>query len=118
MTTRPVPGRGWFLAGTLLGVLDITGGEQIVVPQTMAMVRAAARMAESELARALLTRGRDTPRSSHTGIALSLQGLGRNDALLTVDDGRGASRTLRLSPRHSEIAVNHDDELIGVLGNL
>jgi hypothetical protein len=91
--------------GTLLGVLDITGGEQIVVPQTMAMVRAAARMAESELARALLTRGREAPRSSHTGIGLSLHGLGRNDALLTVDDGRGASRTLRLSPRHSEIVL-------------
>ncbi|MER6940215.1 GAF domain-containing protein, partial [Nocardioides sp. NPDC000441] len=35
----------------LLGVLDITGGDSIVVPQTMAMVRAAARLAESELAR-------------------------------------------------------------------
>ncbi len=91
--------------GTLLGVLDITGGEQIVVPQTMAMVRAAARMAESELARALLTRSHDTRRPSRSGIGLSLHGLGRSDALLTVDDGRGASRTLRLSPRHSEIVL-------------
>jgi hypothetical protein len=91
--------------GTLLGVLDITGGEQIVVPQTMAMVRAAARMAESELARALLTRSHDAPRAGHSGIALSLHGLGRSDALLTVDDGRGASKTLRLSPRHSEIVL-------------
>ena len=38
------------------GVLDITGNDDIAVPQTMAMVRAAARMAESELARELLTR--------------------------------------------------------------
>ena len=38
----------------LLGVLDITGGDEIVVPQTMAMVRAAARLAEAELARDLL----------------------------------------------------------------
>ena len=90
---------------TLLGVLDITGGEQIVVPQTMAMVRAAARMAEAELARELMTRATDHPRPSHAGIALSLHGLGRSDALLTVDDGRGASRTLRLSPRHSEIVL-------------
>ena len=46
---------------SLLGVLDITGGDQIVVPQTMAMVRAAARMAEAELARELLTRGTEPP---------------------------------------------------------
>ena len=91
--------------GTLLGVLDITGGEQIVVPQTMAMVRAAARMAEAELARELLTHNHDAPRPTHSGIALSLQGLGRSDALLTIDDGRGARRTLRLSPRHSEIVL-------------
>ncbi|MEO6411120.1 MAG: GAF domain-containing protein [Pedococcus sp.] len=91
--------------GTLLGVLDITGGEQIVVPQTMAMVRAAARMAEAELARELLMRGHDAPRPTHSGISLSLHGLGRSDALLTVDDGRGVSRTLRLSPRHSEIVL-------------
>ncbi len=42
----------------ILGVLDITGGDDIVVPQTMAMVRAAARMAEAELARELLVRAR------------------------------------------------------------
>ena len=40
-------------SSSLLGVLDITGGDDIVVPQTMAMVRAAARMAEAELARDL-----------------------------------------------------------------
>jgi len=33
---------------SLLGVLDITGGDNIVVPQTNALVRAAARLAESE----------------------------------------------------------------------
>ncbi len=43
---------------SILGVLDITGGDEIVVPQTMAMVRAAARMAEAELARELLVSGR------------------------------------------------------------
>ena len=36
---------------SLLGVLDITGGADVVVPQTTALVRAAARLAESELAR-------------------------------------------------------------------
>ena len=43
-------------SASILGVLDITGGAQIVKPETVAMVRAAARMAESEIARALLTR--------------------------------------------------------------
>src|SRR3984957_286144 len=35
----------------ILGVVDITGGEDIGSPQTIAMIRAAARMAESELGR-------------------------------------------------------------------
>ena len=92
---------------SVLGVLDITGGDDIVVPQTMAMVRAAARMAESELARELLVSGRaaqpQTP--SARGLSVLMESLGRNDALLTVDDGRGHRRTVRLSPRHSEILL-------------
>ena len=91
---------------TVLGVLDITGGDDIVVPQTMAMVRAAARMAESELARELLVRGRSAqPESTARGLAVLMESLGRNDALLSVDDGRGRRRTVRLSPRHSEILL-------------
>lgn len=52
--------RGWSCAATpihdpvtasVLGVLDVTGGRRVAVPQTLAMVRAAARMAEAELAR-------------------------------------------------------------------
>lgn len=93
--------------GQLLGVLDVTGGDNIVVPQTMAMVRAAARMAETELAHRKLTTGpapvpgvrRDS------GLAVVLEGLGRNDALLTIDDGSGSPSTIRLSPRHSEILL-------------
>lgn len=89
----------------LLGVLDITGGDQIVVPQTMAMIRAAARMAELELARDLLSRqGRRAEQSSGAGVRLLMEGLGRSDALLTVDCP-GGPRTLRLSPRHSEILL-------------
>ena len=38
-------------SGAILGVIDITGGRDVDSPQTIAMVRAAARMAESELAR-------------------------------------------------------------------
>ena len=89
----------------LLGVLDITGGEQIDGPQTMAMGRAAPRLAETERARELLTRRQDAPRPSRAGIAVSLHALGRSAALLTAVDGRGVRRTLRLSPRHSEIVL-------------
>ena len=92
---------------SILGVLDITGGADIVVPQTMAMVRAAARMAESELARELLVRGRAGGAEPMAGAGLSVlvEALGRNDALLTIDDGRGHRHTLRLTPRHSEILL-------------
>ncbi len=90
---------------TVLGVLDITGGDDIVVPQTMAMVRAAARMAESELARELLVRGRAAQSPSARGLSVLMESLGRNDTLLTIDDGRGRRQTVRLSPRHSEILL-------------
>ncbi len=93
----------------LLGVLDITGTDTIVVPQTMAMVRAAARMAESELARELLVRRMDqhasVPEDRGSGTRVALEALGRSSALLTVDDRRGHPHTVRLSPRHSEILL-------------
>ena len=89
---------------SLLGVLDITGGDDIVVPQTMAMVRAAARMAEAELAREMLSRRGQEER--HTGsMSVVLESLGRSDSLLTIDDGRARRKTIRLSPRHSEILL-------------
>lgn len=88
----------------LLGVLDVTGGDQLVVPQTMAMLRAAARMAESELARDALTRA-PVVAPSGTGMHVLLQALGRAESLLTVDDGRGRVTTIRLTPRHSEILL-------------
>ena len=92
---------------SLLGVLDITGNDSIVVPQTTAMVRAAARMAEAELARELLVRsasgGGGEPQPG--GLRASLEALGRDEALLRIDDGRGHRNTLRLSRRHSEILL-------------
>jgi hypothetical protein len=90
-------------SSSLLGVLDITGGDQIVVPQTMAMVRAAARMAEAELARDRLAVG--VPEPHQGGFHIVMESLGRSDALLAVDDGRGHNSQLRLSPRHSEILL-------------
>lgn len=99
--------RGWSCAATpihdpatssLLGVLDVTGGHQIAVPQTLAMVRAAARMAEAELART----------SPHRPLAgepadFVIEALGRTEAILTPATDR--ARAIRLGQRHSEMLV-------------
>lgn len=94
----------------VLGILDITGGEDVASPQTLGMVRAAARMAEVELARisaveaamslgAARTNGRAT-RARPVDRALTIQALGRPDCAVSI-----AGRSVRLSPRHSEILV-------------
>lgn len=87
----------------VLGVLDITGGDEIVVPQTMALVRATVRLAEAELARVGLVPQPPEPRSG--GPRLRVEALGRSDAILAIDDGRGRKVRLRLSPRHSELLL-------------
>lgn len=104
--------RGWSCAaapihdpGTsrLLGVLDVTGGDQIVVPQTMALIRATVRLAETELARdRLVVR---PPEQLTSQPRLRIEALGRSDALVTLDDARGHTARLRLSPRHSEMLL-------------
>ncbi|WP_246371307.1 GAF domain-containing protein [Nocardioides pelophilus] len=103
--------RSWSCAATpihdpgtsqLLGVLDVTGGDEVVVPQTMAMVRAAARLAEAELARHL-PRPDAVPNAS--GLQVVLELLGRNEALVRVADGRDRLGQFRLSRRHSEIVA-------------
>lgn len=92
---------------TILGILDITGGDDVASPQTLGMVRAAARMAEIELARisavdALAPSPTRSPRriAPVSGAPMQVHALGRPDC--TVDIG---GRTVRLSPRHSEILV-------------
>lgn len=91
----------------ILGVIDVTGGRAVDAPQTLAMVRAAARMAESELARRSLVaaarhaeRGRTGPPGRHPVLEISLSALGRSDCVVSI-----GPRTVRLSPRHSEIMV-------------
>jgi len=105
--------------GRILGVVDVTGGDDIGSAQTSAMIRAAARMAEAELARIAAVR---QPWGSATAMAMSrlqgraagglhLQALGRPDMVVTV-----AGRSLRLSLRHSEILAvlaAHPDGLSG-----
>jgi hypothetical protein len=92
------------VTSSVIGVLDITGGNGAVMPQTMAMVRAAARMAEAELAREVLQLG---VREKHRGggVFVVLESLGRSDSLLTIVDGLGKRKSIRLSPRHSEILL-------------
>ena len=75
--------------GGVIGAVDVTGADHIVVPQTMAMLRAAARLAEMELFRV----GGATPE-----LGDRISALGVDSAALTV-----AGRTHSLSPRHSEI---------------
>ncbi|HET7689481.1 MAG TPA: transcriptional regulator [Nocardioidaceae bacterium] len=92
-------------SSSLLGVLDITGGESIVKPETVAMVRAAARMAESEMARALLTRREPEYAEKPNSLHVMIESLGRGESLVTVHDGSSKPKTIRLSPRHSEILL-------------
>ena len=94
----------------VLGIVDITGGELVASPQTLAMVRAAARMAEAELGRLIAITPPDQlwlpPRPAAT-----IEGLGRPDCQITVE-----GRAIRLTPRHSEIMVllaEHPDGLSG-----
>jgi GAF domain len=93
--------------GRILGVVDVTGGDDIGSAQSSAMIRAAARMAEAELAR--IAAVRQQPWGSATTTALSqlqaratgglrLQALGRPDLVLSM-----GGRAVRLSLRHSEI---------------
>lgn len=84
----------------ILGVVDVTGGPDVASPQTLAMVRAAARMAEAEIGRLKAIAPKRTllvPNGARTQ-RLVLEGLGRAECQL--DDG---NRVLRLSRRHSEI---------------
>ncbi|MFF7176902.1 GAF domain-containing protein [Streptomyces sp. NPDC008121] len=77
--------------GRLLGAVDITGGDRLAHPHSLAFVQAVARAAESQLA--LLAPAPAVERGR-------LSALGRDEALLVLD-----GREVRLSRRHSEILV-------------
>jgi GAF domain len=101
-------------SGLVLGVIDVTGGENVASPYALGLVRAAALAAEAELARRNAAPGKGTARwpgapaaADADGIAgrpapgvIRLSALGRDCALLEF-----GQRTLQLRPRHSEIAV-------------
>ncbi|GGX68605.1 GAF domain-containing protein [Streptomyces fructofermentans] len=78
--------------GRLLGAIDITGGDGLAHPHSLAFVQAVARAAESQLA--LLAP------AAESAEAFALTALGRDEALLVA-----GGRSTRLSRRHSEILV-------------
>jgi hypothetical protein len=81
----------------LLGVIDITGGDYLGGPSSLALVRATALAAEGELLR--LRDPTDLPQpGSRRDDGWRLEVLGRDEGVLTVD-----GRQRRLSRRHSEI---------------
>ncbi|MEV4198662.1 GAF domain-containing protein [Micromonospora globbae] len=78
------------VTGRLLGAVDITGGDHLATPQSLALVRATARAAEAQLA---------ADRPPEPGV-VTVAALGRDEAELRVD-----GRRLRLGRRHSELLV-------------
>jgi hypothetical protein len=83
------PRTGW-----LLGAVDITGGDQVANPHSLALVQAAARLAETYLARGP---GADP---ADDGAGISVTGLGQDEATISLHGQR-----VLLSRRHSEILV-------------
>ncbi|MEU1146246.1 GAF domain-containing protein [Streptomyces sp. NPDC005863] len=89
--------------GRLIGAVDITGGDGLAHPHSLAFVQAVARSAESQLA--LLA----PPVTAGETVELAV--LGRDEALLIA-----GGRKVRLSRRHSEIVVllaRHPEGLTG-----
>jgi hypothetical protein len=74
--------------GRLLGAVDITGGDHLANPQSLALVRATARAAEAFLAQPL------------DPAVVTVSALGRDEAELRV-----GGRRIRLGRRHSELLV-------------
>jgi hypothetical protein len=76
--------------GRLLGAIDVTGGDHLANPHSLALVRATALAAEAYL-------GSHRPSPSAAGTVASL---GRDEAVLSL-----GGRRLRLGRRHSELLV-------------
>lgn len=96
--------------GRLLGAIDVTGGDHLANPHSLALVQATARAAEAYLA-SLPDAGGDAggPPDAGPGVGgtgsgtrprVAVSALGRDEALLVVD-----GRRVRLGRRHSELLV-------------
>jgi hypothetical protein len=80
--------------GRLLGAVDVTGGDHLANPHSLALVRATALAAEAHLSRP----GPGSPGPAGDGPAVCA--LGRDEAVLTL-----GGRRIRLGRRHSELLV-------------
>ncbi|WP_375424160.1 GAF domain-containing protein [uncultured Friedmanniella sp.] len=90
--------------GAVLGVLDLTGGAEVVTLQTLTLVRATVAAVEAELRLERLRPVR--PRSVASGwTSPTLSLLGRRSAQLGYGGHDDGSTTTTLSPRHSEILL-------------
>lgn len=97
--------------GRVVGAVDLTGGDHLASPHSLALVQATARAAEARLAELAPPPGAGTPPD---GPALCV--LGRDEALLRAPGQRPADGPLRLGRRHSEIVLllaAHPDGLSG-----
>lgn len=92
----------------ILGVVDVSGADGSLSAMTTALVRAAARMAEAELARVQVVTAEEPATAAQD---VRIDALGRLVCHVEID-----GRARWLSPRHSEIAVilaDHPDGLSG-----
>jgi len=96
-------------SGSILGVIDITGGDEAVAPQTLPLVEASVAALEAELRIQRLSAaatsptvarffGSAPPVPSERPSPASLEVLGRDHGQLDNADGR-----VEISPRHAEI---------------
>jgi hypothetical protein len=95
-------------SGAVLGVLDLTGGEEVAAPRTLSLVRATVAAVESEL-RVRRVLGTDVPvvHPERT----TLRTLGQPTAIFG-----DATTAVRLAPRHGEqlmLLATHPDGLTG-----
>lgn len=86
--------------GAVLGVLDLTGGDEVVTPQSLTLVRATVAAVEAELRIERLSPTRSVPVAPGGWSMPALDVLGGHGAVL-----RHGSTTTRLSLRHSELLL-------------
>ncbi|MFC5433349.1 helix-turn-helix domain-containing protein [Microbacterium suwonense] len=97
----------------ILGVLDVTGGDEVVTPQARMLVDATARAVESQLMVARLRARAEAPQATASASRhptreplkrATLQVLGRDRARLEVVTN-GSESNVELSARHAEILL-------------
>ena len=88
--------------GAILGVLDLTGGPEVVGPQTLALIRATVAAVEAELriTRLISPANRAQGTDPNSAVLPRLEVLGRRSALFSYP-----GTTTELSLRHSEIML-------------